>query len=473
MILKYLNYPFLTHHKGPGKNRGNKYPNTCSCFKKRDCKTGKCSRCPNALRCGKPINKRCKNDLDCCTGKCVRNKCSNCDCLGSKCQRNTQCCSGNCVKRVCQSSDNCLPKMKRCTQENKKHTTSRPSTKANRRPRKTTVVPGKGTNQTQECCEGLECINKKCQEPTVNCTKDGDPCSKKIDCCNRFCDKQGRTREKGICRSKTEPCKNSGTCKNETECCSKTCVRGQCKSNEKNCIPKHLGQANEDDNEGERKCRDGGSKSQKCCAPNVCENGKCVAPTCKQENRECTANAQNEAEKCCSSLDCKKERTKYKCKSNLPCIKRNQACTPGSTHSCCGSCRCEQRRNKNRSFVEARGRNPDTKNNSQKEIDLSMSYEKDARMRKPPRTKKPSGTKKPPNTSRKPAPTQATKKTTTMKTTKDGSQTTKSTDKSMTTKRGQSTTPSGGKTTKRSQGTTQKPSGKFTCQSNIKFFYPA
>lgn len=375
--------------------------------------------------------------------------------------------------------------MKRCDQPNptRKPKGTKPN---NRRPTPRPSRPEKETNSTRTCCEGLVCINRKCQEQSLNCTEDGGPCTKKADCCNKFCDKQGNKKgpkgskrdSKGVCREKSVACKNSGRCRNETQCCSKTCtVRGQCKPQEKDCIPKHHGVGSEtgtDNEENDRiKCSTGGGRERKCCAPYECEAGKCVSPKCKQENRDCQPNSQDEADKCCGNLKCVKHGRHHKCEdpSAPTCLRKNVPCTPNSAQKCCRGCSC-QRHKKGRSYDGTKKEkavtdaypifgtnealNPD---NRAKKCIVVRCNKLECRNHPKCRTAKPNKTTK---------PTKTTKKSTTKdpgRTTKSPGKTTKDDGKTKTTRRDTKTT-RGGLTDKPGR-TTQKPTGEFICKGNF------
>ena len=386
--------------------------------------------------------------------------------------------------------------MKRCDQANPTRKPQGTNPK-NRKPTPRPNKPVKETNSNRTCCEGLVCINKKCQEQSANCTEDGGPCTKKADCCNKFCFTQGNRRTakgnkpqskeiKGVCRGKQDPCQQSGSCRNETVCCSKICAKGRCKPQEQKCIPGHHGAGTQEgpDQEGDDrlKCRKGGRKDRQCCAPNECEGGKCVPPTCKQENRECQPNSQDSADKCCvneKKLTCVKRGRNHKCESTLQCLKKNIACTPNSAQKCCKGCKC-RRTNSGRSFDGRKdgkevtdaysilgmydALNPD--NRSKKCKKPKPCYPKcckEARCRKDPKCNEDTTTKGPKTT--KPQPT---KKSTTKdpgRTTKDPRKTTKDDGNTKTTRKGTKTTRKG--TTDKPGRTTQKPTGEFRCKGNF------
>ena len=381
--------------------------------------------------------------------------------------------------------------MKRCDQANP---TRRPKgTKTNNR--KPTPRPVKETNSNRTCCEGLVCINKKCQEQSANCTEDGGACTKKADCCNKFCYTQGNRRTKGnkqqskeikgVCRGKEDPCQQSGSCRNETVCCSKTCVKGRCKPQEQKCIPGHHGAGTEEgpDQEGDDilKCRKEGRKERRCCAPYECEGGKCVPPKCKQENRECKPNSQNDADRCCvneKQLKCVKRGSQHKCVSALQCLRKNRACTPNSAQTCCSGCKC-QRSNSGRSIDGAKEEKaaigahsitgmyktpiPEIRRAKCKKVNCNkQACCKKQKCINDPKCK--DSTTKRPNTTK----SQPTKKSTTKdpgRTTKDPRKTTKDDGKTKTTRKVTKTTRKG--PTDEPGRTTQKPTGEFRCKGNF------
>jgi hypothetical protein len=56
----------------------------------------------------KPLNKKCRKNHQCCSGKCAAGKCAPaCTSNGETCTSGTQCCSGNCKDGSCVAS--CIP----------------------------------------------------------------------------------------------------------------------------------------------------------------------------------------------------------------------------------------------------------------------------------------------------------------------------------------------------------------------------
>jgi hypothetical protein len=163
-----------------------------SCTKSSDCCSANCDttgHCaiPNSF-CRAP-GAVCLSGLDCCTGSCVGNVCSNVTCVQNTlaCAANTDCCSGNCSPNPTGGGGTCEP----------------------------VVQPGGGgttcqtvnltCKQNSDCCSG-DCQAGVCVAPSY-CGQNGDVCATSADCCGGICTITG-TGILGICG---QPPKPSGT----------------------------------------------------------------------------------------------------------------------------------------------------------------------------------------------------------------------------------------------------------------------
>ena len=269
------------------------------------------------MKCGKPLRRRCNENKpdECCSGKCKRKRCSNCRCNKLRCNRNKQCCSENCVRRRCESSKNCLRTGKKCKKiaNNVKSKRRKPGSKP---------PSGTSSGNNGKCCAGSSCINRKCQPIVDGCGEFNAPCTKKQDCCSKYCKlTAGGTRK---CQNKN--CKKTGPCQMNSDCCSNNCNDDKiCGSEVESCIK-----------EGRSGCQQGGTGAgQKgCCKDLKCEGGTCVHNGCIKEQQTCEKD-----QKCCTDLKC----IQRKCKKPKQCIREKQPCKKPEAR-CCNRLTCHPKK---------------------------------------------------------------------------------------------------------------------------------
>ncbi|MFO0564590.1 MAG: hypothetical protein U0263_02950 [Polyangiaceae bacterium] len=160
----------------------------------------------------------CNDNLDCCSGNCAGNLCSEEICLdlGVPCSPGDTCCAGaECIGGVCGFPAECRPLHKPCR-------------------------VGATAGQEGACCENLDCTSSPvalgtdddgvCQDPGNLCLVEGTPCTPADKCCESLaCDNIT-----GVCRP---PCiAVDQLCGNSGDCCSGVCgATGACECSELYC----------------------------------------------------------------------------------------------------------------------------------------------------------------------------------------------------------------------------------------------